>query len=571
MHKFQDGFSISKFIFISESFGDRPRDPESEGTNEAITPLDYTLSDEETARLDHESSVRQAQSTEFDKHHAEEFSSFEANYGPELDAAYGLEEVDKEETTVEAPLEGSALPETNDAHSLDTEVTPVLPPQQRYELRQEALRDSFVGDHLIGNLPEVSSGRLWERSPDDHWSLQTLKAVVNVPTATIANGLIIVEDVAKFGWEVLKGGYNLVTEPKETWGKITNFFRPGMGERLGNWWDRTKEDFSATVENTPWEGLVGKTLAFAADTILGAKGISKLAKMRKAPNAPTAAAEVTAESANETARLARLNELVRQADDIIPFHSPEYAQRLTQLQERLSKISPENIRRIEGDFLNNGVERGWFTEVEGRKLIDQEFRRLTERLERGDIRLTNNLRLENLSSVFESGGLKAKYQLDNPDWLIEGAKNERLKRARIEADLGIDRMSPKYAGLESDMSTWGEVEFVFDLDRVRERTSFTHLDSFIAGASRNNPSSAQLTLEDALRSRAILNVEQGLIKAGKREGYDDPTLIYTETQILGEARIGQEIKEIVVPHERRTIMEKILKRQPQYRRFITYK
>lgn len=269
-----------RFIFLNEIFEKRTPVAESGDRTRDALPKKPELTPEEQAKREAretaEATARKAQKEDFDRRSAEEFAQFEADMAGKEAQTNSPKET---ELPKEPILESSA--------------------QERYELRQESLKESFVGDHLIGNLPKVASGRLWERNPEDHWALQTVKSAVNFPTAVIANGLVIAEDVVKFGGEVAKGGYNLVTEPKETWGKVKNFFRPGMGERLGNFWKETKEDIATTWENTPWEGLLGKGTAFVADTVLGAKGLSKLGKLRNSPTKTTVAVETMAEKIGE--------------------------------------------------------------------------------------------------------------------------------------------------------------------------------------------------------------------------------------------------------------------------------
>ncbi len=570
MHKFQNGFPTSKFIFISESFEGRSRAPEAEVSNEAITPVDYSLSDAETTRFDRESSARQAQSAEFDKHHAEEFSGFEANYGAELDAAYAPEEVDQEEAVgnlapdIEPVAE--ALVENPDQTRITTPPVETMEDrdsQERFDRQKQEIDSSFLGG-LIDDFSDYTTGQVIEHEDDD-WKITSVgKFLGNTATSVLSGIGYAGEGLVKGVGSFLEGGWNLVSNFDETttrWGNAMKGWAEsasweGTKEFFGNWW----KDTVAVWENSPAEGKIGMVVVTAIDA-LGGKGAGRLAK---------------------------LEEIMRKAGDLVPFGSPEFVRRTEVLRNHLDEVSPGNIRRIEEETIRDGVDRGWFTEAEFKEVLEQEHRQLLERFERGEVRLTNNFEEDKLDDIFGSGGIKTKYELDDPGWVMVGKYNERLKRAKIETDMKVEGLNPKYAGFDGGTDKWGEFEMVLDPRALQDRLSFTHLDSFNAGVGRNNPSMGQLNMEGALRSRAILNAERRLLEKKyekviniderneriEREWeskYKQPDNVYTETQVLGPMRLGHEIKEIIVPKAFRADVEEKLKKYPEYRRFITYK
>ena len=262
-----------KFLQISESFGDRPRTPEGDGeTIDAPKKIDYTLTPEDEARsasLKEAREEREAvESADRDREEREDYPQWER----EMEAAYA--------------------PPVAPTPVIKPEIRPN--PQQRYDLRQQALDQSFVADHFVPQLARASSGRTWEKQPDDHWSLSGLKSAINFTAATSTNMLVVAEDVVKFAGSVAVAGFNTVFHPIDTAGKVANFFRPGLMERAGTFFREMKEDAVTTWDNTPAEGLLGKGVAFVADAVLGAKGLSKLAKLRDNPKGTTATAEATA-------------------------------------------------------------------------------------------------------------------------------------------------------------------------------------------------------------------------------------------------------------------------------------
>lgn len=62
-----------------------------------------------------------------------------------------------------------------------------IPEERELELRTERqtkeLSESFVGRHVIRNLPEVNAGRNFPRTPDDNWFETGAKGLSNTLTA----------------------------------------------------------------------------------------------------------------------------------------------------------------------------------------------------------------------------------------------------------------------------------------------------------------------------------------------------------------------------------------------------
>ena len=133
--------------------------------------------------------------------------------------------------------------------------------------------------------------------------------------------------------------------------------------------------------------------------------------------------------------------------------------------------------------------------------------------------------------------------------------------------MGIEGLNPKYAGLDGGTETWGKIQTIIKPKNVKDRVTFSHYDSFLAGTTKGKPSTSHLNFSDAIKSKAILNIEK---KAGKKYHVDDIDKIYTEVQILGEVRLGKEISEIRVKKEFKSEIEKLLQKYPQYKNLITY-
>lgn len=274
----------TRYIYFNESFGSR------EVSSEPIERTPQTpLTPERQAELDQQSTERVQQREHHDR----------------------LTQRDREQADIDLEADLAGLEETNTPVETNNVVEqpllspePSLNPQERYELRQEALNDSFVGYHFIPNLSEVSAGRAWERQPSDHWALTGLKSATNLVTSTVSNGLSIVEDVAKFAWGAGEGVVNLITDYEATSGRIKHFFRDGMFDRFKTHMSDSWEDIKTTVDNSAWEGVVGKVLAIGVDTVLGAKGIGRLAQSVRRPRTAVASTEAVAEGATAEAVIA---------------------------------------------------------------------------------------------------------------------------------------------------------------------------------------------------------------------------------------------------------------------------
>ena len=283
----------------------------------------------------------------------------------------------------------------------------------------------------------------------------------------------------------------------------------------------------------------------------------KIASLKKTEVKATAVGEVGVVGEN----------IVAKSEHLIPVNSPEYRKRVSEVMETVRERSPANIARIESEFLDEGVKKGWFESPEaGRQILDAEVQRLTEMLSSGNLKLTNNFSIDLLEDVFEAGKLKTKFDTDS-GWFKKGKFNEKAKRMRVEDNLGIGGLNPKYAGLGGGTGAWGEVQAVIDIKAVKGQSTFSHYDSFFAGTSKDAASTSQLTLSDAIRSKAVLNVEKRGNKEYNKVGSDK---VYTESQVLGEVSLGQEIVELQVPESFRHQVEKLLEKYPQYKNLITY-
>ncbi len=543
---FKKEFPSVRFIF-NEVF--QPRSAETQGEN-IDSPPPEPLSAERHAELEAEQSERLQERTENDAATARERAEFEEGFDEELDAAYG---------STTSGIEVMSSTEMTEAVEQREQRT-------RVERQTQELNESFIGSHVISDLPEVNAGRTLPRTPDDNWLETGGKGVWNTLSAITGKALYAGEELVRFGGGILggvaDGAKSLWNNTGEALGKAWDWttsitwegVKKGTSDFFSNWWEDTK----ASWENSEVEGKIATAVVLSVDALGGSKGLGKLSK---------------------------LEDLMKKAEDLVPFDSPDFARRTEALRNHLDEVSPGNIRRIEEETIRDGVDRGWFTEAEFKEVLEQEHRQLLERFERGEVRLTNNFEEDKLDDIFGSGGIKTKYELDDPGWVMAGKFNERLKRARIETDMKVEGLNPKYAGFDGGTDKWGDFEMVLDPTALQDRLSFTHLDSFNAGVGRNNPSSGQLNIEGALRSRAILSAERRLLEKkfetykdkdvqifkALKERYPDPSNVYTETQVLGPMRLGHEIKEIIVPESARPKVEKTLEKYPEYRRFITYK
>ncbi len=557
---FRNDFPSSKFCFEVGGFG-RGLDS-SETTGPVERQQFQPLAPERQAELDAAATVRHDQEAQNRSIEAEEFSAFEASFDEELGLAEGGEDVEGSD---------SAFIETADITPVEMDEHPVLLPQERYELRQAALNDSFIGK-FVPDLAEVSAGRGWEKKPDDHWSLSGIKSAANLTTATLSNMLIIGEEVVDFGWDVIKGtavgAYDLVTEPKETIGKIGDFFGKMSWEGTKNFFKNTGEDIATTWDNTPWEGLVGKGAAFVVDMVIGAKGLGKLSKLRKAPaRTTTASAEVAATTeapvkttAAVEAMATSVDDLARSSEALIPMESPEFARRLQQLREVVPGRSRMARVRLENEFFDRWLGDKFPTREMARERLEAEVRTLRDRLNRGELPITHNFSHDKLGTILRRGRIKTKHEIDKPKWEKRGSFDEERKRRITEQDAGYYGLNPKSGGLDGGTNRWGDVQAIIDINTVRDRVFFTHDDIFNAGIGKNRPSTAQLTLEDALYSRAIQNIEGD---------FGVKSVAYTEAQLFGNIRLGEEITELIVPMAERDLVESLRKNYPTLK--ITYK